>query len=199
LEAQLTPQETAILVEADGVSLDLGGFRLSGRGGFAVRATGRREIVVRNGAIRGFRRGVALDGSGGLHVVEALKIESRDEALRVQGRGSTIRSNTLARQSPGPSLIVRGALSRILGNDVALAPAHTGAAIEIREAGGTIVERNRLSGQPSHGSVGVAFVSGDDVLVLENDLMASEQGVAFQGARGVSRGNLERNGGGDAR
>jgi hypothetical protein len=199
LIAHLEPEEAAILVAADAVVLDLGGFTLSGRGGFGVKGTGRSEVTIRNGTIRGFRRGVVLEGSGGLHVVEGLKTESRDEGLRVEGRGNLVRANSIARHGTGPGLIVRGALARILQNEVTLASVHAAAAIALLDAQGTIVEGNRVSGPRRSGSVGVAVTSGDGVLVLGNDLRSSEQGVVFEGGRGLSHGNLEPDGGADAR
>jgi hypothetical protein len=200
LAAQLEIEEAAIVVAADAVVLDLGGFTLSGHGGFGVRATGRREVTVRNGAIRGFRRGVFLEGTGGLHLVEGLTTESKDEGLRIEGTGNLVRRNTIARHGNGPGLVVSGALARILGNEVASASGHSSTAISLLHASGSIVEGNRISGTPRPGSVGVAVSSGDDVLLLDNDLRAAEQGIVFErGSRGLSHGNLEAIGGTDAR
>jgi hypothetical protein len=193
--AHLEREEAAIVVAADAVVLDLGGFTLSGRGGFGLKATGRSEVTIRNGTIRGFRRGVLLEGSGGLHVVEGLKIESQDEGLRVEGRGNLVRANSIARHGTGPGLIVRGALARVLQNEVTLASGRAGAAIALRDADGAIVEGNRVSGQARSGSVGVVVTSGDAVLVLGNDLRSSDEGVLFEGGRGLSHGNLEPDGG----
>jgi len=62
------PAGTAITIQADGVSLDLGGFRVSGAGtgsvGISV-STASDDVVIRNGTVRGFDTGIQAGGIAG--------------------------------------------------------------------------------------------------------------------------------------
>jgi len=66
----------AITINVDFVVIDLNNFKLGGgSAGLGTNATGigsvsHRNITIRNGNIRGFKKGISLTGSGGGHLVE---------------------------------------------------------------------------------------------------------------------------------
>lgn len=71
-----------IVIDADRVTLNLGGYRLFGNGDegrageFAgVLVVGRRGAVVRNGSVAGFEVGINLSG-GGSHRISNMKVEN---------------------------------------------------------------------------------------------------------------------------
>jgi hypothetical protein len=103
-----TAQSTgnAITIDSDFVVLDLNNFKLGGgSAGLAtqargVYATGRRNITVRNGNIRGFLYGVLIDGtdltSSG-HVIENNVLDGNTlSAVTVAGDGVVVRRNLAA-------------------------------------------------------------------------------------------------------
>ena len=93
---------TAIIINANNVTLDLNGFKLDGgTGGLGTPASGiyaldRKGIVVRNGIIRGFYGGIniarTITGVSEGHLVEDLHlVENRVRGVFVDGRGSVVR------------------------------------------------------------------------------------------------------------
>lgn len=95
----------AITINAPNVIIEMNGFKLGGLGaGAATQVKGiyaydRQNITIRNGAIRGFRTNIYLDGANdGLansgHVIEDMRIQSaRYIGIYVKGTRSTIRNN----------------------------------------------------------------------------------------------------------
>jgi hypothetical protein len=91
----------AISIRTNNVTIDCNDFKL---GGFAagagslthgIHAVGRVNITVRNCMLRGFNRGVYLEGtSGGGHVVEDSRVEgSLVVGIHVEGDGSLVQRN----------------------------------------------------------------------------------------------------------
>jgi len=80
---------SCILIVADFVTLDLGGYTISGPDtGFAIYVHGGTASHVRNGAATHFDRGVALEGTG--HTAEELRVTGNVGAgLTFDGGGLT--------------------------------------------------------------------------------------------------------------
>jgi hypothetical protein len=91
----------AIGIGVDNVTLDCNDFRLDGSGGGAastmngVYAQDRNNVTVRNCQIRGFYRGVLVQGATGSgHLVENNRFDGNlYAAIDVEGDGSTVRRN----------------------------------------------------------------------------------------------------------
>jgi nitrous oxidase accessory protein NosD len=89
---------TAITVAQDNVSLDLGGFTLSGTGGNGIAYSGvRSDIAIENGTVRGFEYGIDLSTS--LRVtLRNLTVIDNDSGIRVGAGGALseliVRENT---------------------------------------------------------------------------------------------------------
>jgi hypothetical protein len=91
----------AITIKTNNVTIDCNDFKLSGLAAGAgsqthgIHAYGKVNATVRNCMIRGFNRGVFLEGTaGGGHVVEDSRFEGNlVVGLHVDGEGSLIRRN----------------------------------------------------------------------------------------------------------
>src|SRR5262249_8374258 len=120
----------AISVEADGVVLDLDGHVLDGSlapNAFGVRAVGRRELTIRNGTLRGFRRAVSIEGTSQgpppENWVESLSVSGSGEAgLWVEGAGSVVYDCHMSSVGGGPGnaygIVLAGAQGMLLANEV---------------------------------------------------------------------------------
>ncbi len=99
----------AIEIEADDVTLDLNGFRLSnGIAGPSNRMNGivafyRKNVIVRNGQVDGFRTAVLLGGlMAQRSVVENIRANASNESgLFVVGDNSVVRNNHITNVGPG--------------------------------------------------------------------------------------------------
>jgi Right handed beta helix region len=153
----------AVIIEADGVTLDLNGHSLEGSGvGRAVYAIARNNITIRNGRISSLSSGVNLGaysptyaGSGG-HLIEGLEFQGmRYTAVYVAGRGNVVRDNRIldTGNSDGNSaraIVARGPGARVLDNEVigtrgGAAQYSAAAAIVLGSAPGSVVESNRIT------------------------------------------------------
>ncbi len=94
----------AITIDVNNVTIDLNGWKLGGAAGgpgtFAngISASGVKNIIVRNGTVRGFYRGVILGGSSGSsgHIIEDILADSnRLAGIQVEGNNVTIRNNKI--------------------------------------------------------------------------------------------------------
>lgn len=82
----------ALVIVANGVTLDLGGHSITGPGAYSpgvgsgVRAAQRTEVTVVNGTISGFQSAVVLDQSSDSHVTK-LTVFGNDQAINIAGGG----------------------------------------------------------------------------------------------------------------
>jgi len=196
----------AITIAADAVVLDLGGFTLASgaRGGRAapagIAASNRRAITVRNGTLRGFRRGLSLSGTGGAHLVEGVNADASSAGgIAVEGGASIVRGCRVSRTTGtaaaagGDAYGIRasGPGVRVLDNDVTDtlgAGEGVGRAIAVEQADGAVIEGNRIGNAASAGT-GIAVLSGVDVLVVGNTIAGAARGVEFLGG-GKYRDNV---------
>jgi hypothetical protein len=108
---------TAVLITADGVSLDLGGRALIGPGGkqgVGVLVEGARDVSVRNGTLQGFGFGVQVVNSVNVKV-QGLQVDGEDAGgpppgevgvMIVNSRAVEVTRNTISRVFLG--VFVRG-------------------------------------------------------------------------------------------
>jgi len=136
----------ALIVTADNIVLDLGGFTITGEGTGASGAPGIllrnvKGVTVRKGTIKGFGAGVAIAG-GANNVIENLTVEDNvgstegdfgDGITIKDTTGNTIRGNTVRRNGPFAGISVVGACTKN----------------EIRD--NVISDNNMLPGDPSLG------------------------------------------------
>ena len=205
------PSGAAITIASDFVVLDLGGFKIGGGAAglgtttVGVYGLGRRNVTIRNGNVRGFLRGIFLEGSSSeANVVENVRADENTLAgIHLVGRGSIIRRNlvvaTGGTTAMGPDadtfgILADGALARVIDNDVldtVPVGSGTGYAIQVANAAGSIVEKDRAGNFTPVLSAGVFAASGANVLAVGNRLTGFTSGVwYFGGATGKYARNL---------
>jgi hypothetical protein len=155
----------AITVGVNNVTVDLNGFTLAHTGSADVNgiaATGRHNVTVTNGTIRGFRRGVNILTSEGT-VIEGVRADQNElSGFVVGGNGNIVRNNQVVATGPPPTLpnaigidIFPGTGASVVDNDVAQttgAGGGQGAAIRVN-ATNALVDGNRLT----QASIGILF------------------------------------------
>lgn len=182
----------AISVNANNVTIDLNGWRLGGLAAGddtatnGIYATGRKNITIRNGTIRGFKRAIYLhdynpfpDSQG--HLIEDIRAEQNTTSgIEVYGTGSITRRNSIV-ATGRPTVIgatgisVAGTGNRVLDNDVTETRSGIGSAagVLVKYADGGMVRNNRVSGVSSGndtGSWGILVDNTDRVVVRGNDI-----------------------------
>lgn len=181
----------AITIAAPNVTLDLGGFQLGTAAGpeqtaIGVYALNRKNVVIKNGAIRGYAQGVVVeDGTGGTGasctpsgacskavMLDGLRLDLiRYRAVHLQGVGHVVKNTTIVDVGGSTAVGVDDAIGiqidghscRVVDNDVALLTA-------------------------TDQRVGIQ-INGSDSLVVQNRLSSMATGVVFSGS-GSYRDNL---------
>lgn len=185
----------AISIEAEDVTLDLMGFTLRGPGfgtAAGVASAAGNNVVVRNGSVAGFARGVSLTSSVARgYVIERIEASDHSEAgIWVAGAGSLVRSNRVAGvEAPTGSngfaygIAARGTAARILENevmDVVGDGTGFGYGISLEDSPRGLVQRNRigLSGPLTPNTYGIAFQRAAGGLAVANRLTLLGIGIS---------------------
>ncbi len=181
----------AIEIAANNVTLDFQGYRLGGRTAgpdtiaAGVAAVGQRNIVVRNGTIRGFGVGIVLvegelvplggpiESSSSGHLVENNIIDlSSQGGILIGGVGVTVRNNQVINTqreggtvSPPPIILDPDSTK-----PQAIAPgAFRPRGISVTNARDSLIEGNLVSGTYSpNGAYGIEVAQSSGVNVLGN-------------------------------
>ena len=187
--AFVEPFADAIDIQTNNVVLDLNGFTLSGlaaglgTGASGIRASDRQNITIKNGTIRGFRRGILLVDPGGAsqgHVVEDIRADQNTQVgIEVDGSGHIVRNNQVVGtggttlgggNASATGIFVFGTGPRVLNNDVI----HTFA--------------------PGFGIArGIFFTLATGGLAVNNRITEAASGIEYQGSSsstGKYRDNL---------
>jgi len=158
---------SAIEIQANSVVLDLNGFKLAGKTAgpgtstFGIHALNRQNITIKNGTVRGFMHGIALEVSGGVslgHIVEDIRADLNTfVGINVQGSGCIVRNNQVAdtggstvfgQDANAFGIYVAGVGARVLNNDVSTITSQglgTSAGVWAVGATGSLVENNRFT------------------------------------------------------
>jgi hypothetical protein len=156
--------------------------------------------------VRGFLAGVQLDdatGNSSGHVVRNMRLdENKLAGIWAEGRGTTLLGNLVLQTGGAGALgadvdaygiVTRGEGTRVMNNDVVgVTKTGTGqaAGIQLREAWGSVVEKNRVSNAAASTATGIHITTGYDVLVVENRLANVDLGISYLSSLGKFRGNL---------
>jgi hypothetical protein len=194
LKASQQVNGVGVFVVADDVTIDLNAHAIvsAGINGIAIiNQQTQKNIVVRNGTIRGFAEGVNLTGPG--HLVERMRVEgSADAGIAVNGPGATVRNNVVTGVgSPSccsTGIFVFGYGARILDNEIletGLTSKGEANAIKIGEANGALVAGNIIAnslpdpngGYPAGIQVGPINNSSMKVRVFGNHITNMGMGV----------------------
>lgn len=178
LKASQQVNGNGVFVVADDVTIDLNGHAIvsAGTNGIAIiNQQTQKNIVVRNGTIRGFSEGVNLTGPG--HSVERMRVEgSASTGIAVNGTGATVR-NSIVTGVGSPSccstgIFVFGYGARILDNQVletGLSSLGEANGIKIGEANGALVAGNIIANPKPDPNGG--YPAGIQVGPINNTLM----------------------------
>jgi hypothetical protein len=195
---------SAITINADGVVVDLAGFKIEDTSALAtittsgVSAANHRDVTIRNGTIRGFYRGIYVTGGGaGVLVADVLADSNRFAGIWAEGTGAEVRDSRVL-NTTGTGVLTDGSSDtwgiklvgfavRAVNNDVTGTVgmgAGWGRAIAVDQAEGAVVEDNRVASLVAGNTVGVDVLGGGDVLVVANELTGLGSGVLYEGASG---------------
>jgi parallel beta-helix repeat protein len=203
LETSMTSGK-AITINVNNVVIDLNGRKLgNGAAGSGTSATGiyadqRKNITIKNGTIRGFYMGIALDDESPYtasqgHLIEDIRADMNTTfGILIEGRGNIIRNNQVVDTggSTAPwtyGIVSRGPGGRVLNNDVYETKEYsTGDAygIHIYGGDGSVVMNNRIGNQDfgTGNSYGIYITNGsDNVIVKNNTISKMEWGISFAG------------------
>ncbi|HEX7079547.1 MAG TPA: DNRLRE domain-containing protein [Gammaproteobacteria bacterium] len=195
---------TLIEIVADGVLLDLRGFRVSqGFEGFGIRIEGN-AVTVRNGSLSAVSEGIIIAGGGRATTIEDLhvagggrggielggpnatvaRITTSASQLLVAGPGSVVKQNTLDCLSDCVEL---GESVRMMGNFMT---SDSGGIISIQGNGNLLTSNTVItSGFSALLIHGDANIVADNVLVPMAGVQAGNA-ITVQGTRNILRGNL---------
>jgi parallel beta-helix repeat protein len=189
-----------LVIAADGVTVDLGGHTIDGTGrgtgivnGYA--ADGRRDLIVKNGAVRGFKVGVRSGGRG--TQLRRLTI-AKNATGGVILRGSTcvVERNTIVDNGYGHGIYLLAAGNCLI--DANRVSRHLGAGIETSRSSGNTIEDNRVY---SNRREGIMLVGTNSSTVERNSASDNQVGISlFDQSSGnvVRRNSASANGTGIA-
>ncbi|MHC4687903.1 MAG: NosD domain-containing protein [Planctomycetota bacterium] len=200
----------AITINVNNVTIDLNGYKLGNlAAGVGTEARGifadqKRNITIRNGTIRGFIRGIDLNGSDATssgHLIEDVRADGNTRmGIRVVGTGNVIRNNQVV--STGGSTVsssafgiaVFGTGARVINNDVTDTAASSGNThgIFTNPGDNSIIEGNRVSdtSADSGTSRGIWMGSSSNVMVVDNRIATADFGVVYNTSTGEYRDNI---------
>ena len=176
------------------VTIDMNGFVLdgsaAGTGTFAtgIYALNRKNITIRNGTIRGFRRGIFLQGvtSSG-HLVEDMLLEqNRFAGVQVEGSGHLIRNNRVENTGSGDpgtaafGIFVQSANNTVIANNVVSDTSETSEAFGINVSGSALIEvrgNTILDTRDATTKDGIEISSSTDVTVIGNRILNTAGGI----------------------
>lgn len=77
LTGNLTCPQDGLVVGADGITVSLGGFTISGSEGYTgINLAGHSNVTISDGAVRGFSQGIVMAGGSGSQIVSMLLHDS---------------------------------------------------------------------------------------------------------------------------
>lgn len=186
----------AITIHADNVTIDLKGWTLDGPGGGPetagiYAAPKHKNIIIKNGYIRGFFTGIFLADTPPFtvsqnHIIENIVADRNTKyAFRVEGNNCTLRNNRITEMVSSGSYPVQGMLisgfsHRILNNDIGITEASGFiAGIALSGAHNTVVEHNRIDSLISYtgDSVGVDVRESTDSVFIDNVIQHVTNGM----------------------
>ncbi len=161
----------AIEIQTNNVTIDLNAWKLGGlAAGIGTAANGiygfdRKNVTIRNGTVRGFYRGILLDGPNAQgNLIEDVRAEQNTFlGIGTVGRGDIIRRNQVV-DTGGSNLNLAGISAsgagvRMLDNDiVGVTATGTSTAYGIfQQSGvGTVIEGNRIA-EIAHSGSGLSY------------------------------------------
>ena len=187
----------ALVIGANGVTLDLGGYTITGPGaygagaGAGVRAAQRTGVTVTHGTLTGFASAVVLDESRDSHVTK-LTVHHNDRGIDIAGGGGHLVDKNVSRDNGrdairlGLSAGNRITQNTVTGNVYGIAVADFSSdnkvdrnvatgnqyfGVATWNSTGTTIEKNQVTGSAVHGIQVNPDASG--VVLLQNYLQGN--------------------------
>lgn len=197
LAKNLTSTGHGILIYADDVTIDLCGFTLTGPGAgsnYGVYMSGRRDVEIRNGAIRSFTYGISDSASNGKnHRVIGVRLTAcLSQGIYFSGTNHVVRdcivtdtTNTTAGGTFYGIYILNGMITDCMvtgtGNS-----AVTGSTVYGIATSGAIISRNRVYGNGSSAAGSVYAIDGGYASTISDNTVCGNGGSAAGTVLGIN-------------
>ncbi len=194
-------------VAADFVTIDLGGFAISGGGagaggkGITDGGAPRRGIEVRNGSLTGFNEGMGLASTTGA-VIEGVRASSNGTGIHV-GIGALVRGNVASGNVIGIHAADAGTIENNVADGNGGIGINTGDHCRIagNSAGGSLGNGIRTGnhsvviGNATYGTAGTGILAGDGGTLADNTSAANfVRGIEAGAGSTVARNTVRDNG-----
>jgi parallel beta-helix repeat protein len=213
LHHDLTCAGVGLVVGADGISINLNGYTIAGSGtDVGINVTGRTDISIRGGTIRGFAAGVRVNTSSDLVIThnefvangEGIDLRSgsiantikqnvfRDHTtravmLRTDSAGNDIKHNTFTGNRVG--ILVFGGVDNILKKNIVSESSLAGIRLNVIATGNLIKDNLIVSN-----FAGIEFLVTPTGSAIGNDLVKNTIELNDCGLKGPTAGNsLKKN------
>jgi len=176
LDHDLTCAGDGLIVGADGIKIDLGGYTITGSGsGVGVGVTGRTNVTIAGGTIRNFFAGVRVNNSSDI-VVKGNEFQQNVDGVDCQAGcvGSTIEENAF-RDNRSRGIMLRGSSV----DNAVTENTFTGNRVGILLFGAidSTVKENIVSASLVAGIRINVFATGN--LIRENSVSSNPAGIEF--------------------
>jgi len=178
-------------IQANNVTIDFNGFKLGGLAGGAgtlakgVFAQNRKNITIRNGAIRGFFYGISLEqsvaGISSGHLIEDMLLDgNRFEGIQVSGSNIVVRRNRVVNTGSGTSgnqafgIGVNAARNAVIADNLVSGTSENTTARGIMVINSTLIEvrgNTILDTKDALGTGGIDIRVSSDVTVIGNRIL----------------------------
>ena len=203
----------AIDIQTNNVIIDLNGFKIgnlsagTGTEARGIQAFNRKNIVIKNGTVRGFSVGINLNGSNSSgHVVKDMLLDQNTLfGIFGQGTGFVIQRNhivliggsTIEENDSAFGITLIGSNMRVLDNEIAelfFDLDGTSQAISMTNSSGSVIQNNRISNEQSPTSdllsIGIFIILGDGgTNVRDNHILNFSSGISYFDSFGIYSGN----------
>jgi nitrous oxidase accessory protein NosD len=174
------------------------GFSLTNTAGpetqaLGVYGFGRRDVTVRNGALRGFLTGVKLEEGAQYRVEDILAVGSRLSGLEVCGSDGIVQRNRVVEtgiDGAAFGIVACGSMVQVLGNDVLDTLGTEARSVELRDASEALVSANRVGQSTPSTGVGLLVRDSEGVVVKGNRITGVERGIVFERSTGAAVNNV---------
>ena len=207
---------SAIEIQTNNVTIDLNGWKLGGLAAGAgtqtngIYAWQRKNIIIKNGTIRGFFRGIHLQDTSPNttsqgHLIEDIRADKNTQiGIWVMGRGNIVRRNqvvdtggsTVSTDATG--ITFNGPGGRALNNNISGTAATTSGGatgLLFQSADGAVAEGNRIDDVSGGASTswGIRNETSSDVLLRGNSITSVYYGIFYAAFGGGSSGKYMDN------
>jgi parallel beta-helix repeat protein len=140
----------ALIIGADNVTLDLGGYAVAGAGsGAGVRIAQRTGVEVTNGTIQGFNTGLVLDESDGNHVWDLTVRDNVRQGITVAGSDNNVIEKNDILDNGGDAIRLGLSAGNVISKNVAIGNVFGIGVADF--SSGNLVEKNQVTDSVAFG------------------------------------------------